>query len=414
MSLSRLAAVLAATTTAFALTVAGSGAGASAGAESPRPAFYEAPATLPKVNGDLIRSEKLDVALDWAEAFAGSYTATRVLYRSTNRAGAGRAVSGSVLVPTARWVGLGKRPVIGYAVGSQGIGDACAPSRQLSDGIESDGFAYEPVFVAGLLARGYAVAMTDYEGLGTSGKHTYLDRVSQGRAVIDVVRAAQRMPSTGLNAETPVAFVGYSQGGAAAASAAELAGSYAPEMKVKGTVASAVPADVRVLPDAIDGNKYAAFTWLVMAGLASSYDIDETPYLNQAGEEFFSGLEDVCVSDLLATAIPASTQYTADGASLGALMTREPFKQVIADQRIGRHKPNAPVLITHSLFDDVIPYAVGQQLATDWCDRGGKVRLSANITPGHAGAMLNHVAEMHGFLEARFAGLPASGSCWRL
>ena len=106
---------------------------------------------------------------------------------ATNRRGRSLAVSGTVLVPSAAWVGPGARPVIGYAPGTQGMADRCAPSRQFSEGLE-----YEAIGIEGLLARGYAVAMTDYEGLGTEGVHTYMDRVSQGRALLDVVRAASR------------------------------------------------------------------------------------------------------------------------------------------------------------------------------------------------------------------------------
>ncbi|WP_212723131.1 lipase family protein [Nocardioides jishulii] len=402
----RSAAVLVVTSVLAVLPLA---ATPSAHAEPPRPAFYEAPATLPAANGDLIRSEKLDLLLDPAGAHTVAFDATRVLYRSTNRTGKPIAVSGSIFVPKAKWVGSGTRPVIGYAVGTQGIGDSCAPSR-----VFSELFEYESIFMAGLLARGYAVAMTDYEGLGTAGMHTYMDRVSQGRAVIDIVRTAQRMPGTGLTANSPVAFAGYSQGGAGAASAAELAGSYAPTMKVKGSVASAVPADLRALPDAIDGSLYSLFTWFAIAGLTSSYGIDMDPYLNAKGKEMYAKIADDCVFDLLGSAFTRSSDYTADGAGLDELITRAPFEQMIADQRIGRIKPNAPVLVTHSRLDDVVPHRVATQLTQDWCSRGATVRLSSNLSPLHVGGMLNHATEIYAFLEARFAGLPAASSCWRM
>jgi pimeloyl-ACP methyl ester carboxylesterase len=109
---------------------------------------------------------------------------------------------------------------------------------------ESEGLEYESLFIKGLIERGYAVALTDYQGLGTAGVHTYMNRVAQGRAVLDAVRAAQRLSGSGLSSLNPVGLVGYSQGGGASAAAAELAASYAPELKVKGAVAGAVPADL--------------------------------------------------------------------------------------------------------------------------------------------------------------------------
>lgn len=53
---------------------------------------------------------------------------TRVLYRSTTAAGEPNTVSGTVLVPTTAYPG--RRPLVGYAVGTHGLGDDCAPSHE--------------------------------------------------------------------------------------------------------------------------------------------------------------------------------------------------------------------------------------------------------------------------------------------
>ncbi len=42
-----------------------------------------------------------------------------------------------------------------------------------------------------MLQRGYLIAATDYPGLGTAGPHPYLVGISEGRAVLDSVRAAR-------------------------------------------------------------------------------------------------------------------------------------------------------------------------------------------------------------------------------
>lgn len=374
--------------------------------------FYRAPATLPARDGDVIRSEHIAYRLDPQGAADVALTSTRMLYRSTDRTGTPIAVSGSVLVPRAPWLGPGgpaRRPVVGYAVGTQGLGDRCAPSRQLTDGIE-----YEGVFMAGLLARGYALAVTDYEGLGTAGLHTYTDRVSQGHAVLDVVRAAQRLSGTGVGPASPVGLVGYSQGGGATASAVELAASYAPELRVRGAVAGAVPADLATLPEVLDGTLWAEFAWFAIAGLSASHDVDLGPLLNPAGRAFLAEVSDDCVFDLARAAFRRSERYTADGSSLAEISARSPFRGILAAQRLGRRTPAAPVLVTHSVLDDTIPYALGRQLARDWCARGATVRLSTSAAPAHIGGMIPHSAGIYGYLEARFAGLPAASSCWRL
>lgn len=375
--------------------------------EPPRPAFYEAPATLPAANGALIRSERMTFLLDPLDATSLVRNATRVLYKTTNRAGEAIAVSGTVLVPTAPWVGLGTRPVIGYAAGTQGLADRCAPSRQFSEGFE-----YEGLVMEGLLQRGYAIAMTDYEGLGTEGVHTYMDRVSQGRAVLDAVRAARQVTGSGITSSSPVGLQGYSQGGGGAASALELASTYAPELRLKGAVVGAVPADLAKVATNLDGSLYSSFAFFALRGLAESYDIDFTPYLNAEGLAAMTAVEQDCVFDLLDNAFVRSETLSIDGQPLSALMTREPFASVIEAQRIGTIKPTVPVLVSHSMLDDVIPYPVGKTMAKSWCNKGANVRLSSNLAPLHVGGIVPHAAEAQLFWEARFAGLPQLSNCW--
>ena len=248
--------------------------------------------------------------------------------------------------------------MIGYAPGTQGMADRCAPSRLFSEGIE-----YEGLGIEGLLLRGYAVAMPDYEGLGTAGIHTYMDRVSQGRATLDVVRAAQRLAGTGLSSNSPVGLMGYSQGGGAAASAVELASTYAPDLKVKGAVVGAVPADLAKVATNLDGGLYSAFAFFALRGLSASYDVDLTPYLNATGRATSDRVEQECVFDLLDNAFVKSSTLSANGQPMSALMAAEPFRSIVEAQRIGTIRPTVPVLVTHSALDDVIPYAVGRQMA---------------------------------------------------
>ncbi|MCX4799842.1 lipase family protein [Streptomyces sp. NBC_01242] len=149
------------------------------------------------------------------------------MYRTTDRAGKPIAVTGIVLTPQDR--PPAPRPIVAFAPGTQGLADKCAPSRPMAAGT-----GYEARPVKHLLDRGYAFVVTDYQGLGTPGVHTYMTREAQGRAVLDSLRAAQCLQGAHLPDAGPVAVYGYSQGGGAAASAAELAPTYAPELQIKG------------------------------------------------------------------------------------------------------------------------------------------------------------------------------------
>lgn len=392
---------------AGALTALATTSADAAVAEPPRPPFYEAPATLPSANGTVIRSERVSFLLDPLDATSLVRNAQRVLYKTTNRTGEAIAASGTVLVPTSPWIGPGSRPVIGYAPGTQGMGDRCAPSRLFSEGIE-----YEGLGIEGLLLRGYAVAMPDYEGLGTVGIHTYMDRVSQGRATLDVVRAAQRLSGAGLSGASPVGLMGYSQGGGAAASALELSSTYAPELRLKGAVVGAVPADLAKVATHLDGGLYSAFAFFALRGLSASYDVDLSPYLNPTGRATSDRVEQECVFDLLDNAFVKSSTLSADGQPMSTLMTTEPFRSIIEAQRIGTIRPTVPVLVTHSALDDVIPYGVGRQLARSWCGKGANVRFSSNLAPLHVGGIVPQTVEALPFFEARFAGVPQLSNCW--
>ena len=375
--------------------------------EPPRPAFYESPATLPAANGTVIRTEPMTFLLDPLNATSLVTNAKRVLYKSTNRAGRAIAVSGVVLVPKTSWIGLGSRPVIGFAAGTQGMGDRCAPSRQYSEGLE-----YEGIAIQGLLNRGYAVAVTDYEGLGTAGVHTYMDRVSQGRAVLDVIRAAQRIPGTGLSATSPVGIQGYSQGGGAAASAAELAATYAPELRIKGVAVGAVPADLAKVATNLDGSLYSAFAFFALRGISASYGVDLTPYLNATGVETMTTVEQDCVFDLFGHAFVKSSTLSYNSKPMSDLIALPQFSAMIADQRIGNIRPAMPVFVGHSTFDDVIPYAAGRAMAKSWCSKGANVRFSPTLIPTHVGGYVPFGVEAALFFEGRFAGIPQWSNCW--
>ncbi|EAP97470.1 hypothetical protein JNB_18408 [Janibacter sp. HTCC2649] len=376
--------------------------------EPARPAFYEPPAAISGTPGTIIRSQPATEFIDPLGLSSLTVSATRVMYASKDRLARPIAVTGTIFEPKTPWIGLSSRPLISFAPGTMGVGDRCAPSRQLAESFTM----YEKIFMQGLINRGYAVALTDYQGLGTPGTHTYMNRAAQGQAVLDIARAALKRPGTTLRSTTPVGLYGYSQGGGAAASAAELAGTYAPELKVKGTVAGAVPADLAKVAANLDKSFYAEFLNYALLGLAAGHGIDINSYLNDAGKAVAKRTEGSCVFDLANSAFQNSATLTKDGRPITAYLAEEPFKSVIAENRIGNRKPSAPVLISHSLIDDVIPYAVGKQLAKDWCGKGANVRLSANVGPTHIGGAFPSSAESYAFFEARFAGLPQVSGCW--
>lgn len=383
------------------------GAASVSGAIEPtRPAFYTPPATISGAPGTIIRSEDATSVLDPLGVSTLVATAKRVMYVSRDRLARPIVVTGVVVVPRTPWLGWTPRPLVSYAVGTQGMADRCAPSRQLAEGVEYEGLGF-----GGLIASGYAVALTDYQGLGTPGTHTYMNRTVQGQAVLDMARAALRLPGTGLSGSSPLGLMGYSQGGGAAAAAAELQPTYAPELRLKAVAAGAVPADLAAVGTAIDGGTWAAFLGYATLGLSAGYDVAPSTFLNSAGQAWAKRLEGSCLFDFPQFAFTNSSAYSANGKPLPDYFTRAPWNAILADNALGARKSPVPSLVVHSALDDTIPYAVGKTMAQKWCAQGSSVYFSTNITPSHAGGMINYVAESQPFLAARFAGLPMVSNC---
>jgi pimeloyl-ACP methyl ester carboxylesterase len=139
-------------------------------------------------------------------------------------------VSGMVAIPKGR-APKGGWPVITWAHGTTGIADICAPSRLPA----GTGGLNVPMLESWIKA-GYAVVRTDYEGLGGPGPHPYLIGISEGRGVLDIVRAARELDP---HLSDRVVISGHSQGGHAALWAASLAKRYTPEIKLRGVLAFA-------------------------------------------------------------------------------------------------------------------------------------------------------------------------------
>ncbi|WP_030162050.1 lipase family protein [Streptomyces sp. NRRL S-244] len=327
--------------------------------------------------------------------------AWKIRYRSTTADGVPNTVSGTVIVPQDGRTG--PRPLVTYAVGTVGMGDSCAPSNNLPYGT-----AMEANLIQQLTLRGWAVVVTDYEGLGTPGVHTYTVGPSAGRAMLDAARAATRLPEAGLPADTPVGIMGYSQGGQASSWAAELQGSYAPELKVKGTATGGVPADLMKVADFNNGSYGSGLIFMAAAGQDAAFpELRLDSYLNPAGKALVAGMKDGCVA---IDAIAGSFKRVSD------LTTRNPLEQPdwqarLNQSRLGRTAPAAPVYQYHALGDELIPYAVGRQLRSEWCAKGADVEWQTIWVGEHVSGVITHSLAAGNWLADRFAGRTTHANC---
>lgn len=367
--------------------------------------FYTPPSDVSGEPGTVVRSEPSVFYLDPLKLLKAPADVTRVMYVSAN-ADEPTVVTGTVLKPRTPWVGPGERPVVAYAVGTQGMADRCAPSQQLAAGTE-----YEGAFIKGLLARGYTVTVTDYEGLGTPGVHPYVDPRSLGRNVLDSVRAAQELGI--VTSTAPVLVSGYSEGGNAAAGALEMAADYAPELALKGGYAGAVPADLARVAPKLDGSPYAAFLGYAVAALDDAEpQLGIRDLLNARGKEFLDQVQETCLIDGVTTyAFTRTSTLTLDGRPISAYLSRPDIAAALAERRLGTKAPTVPSLVAHSGLDDVVDYAQGRDMARSWCSKGAKVRFQTLLTPTHVGGAVAGFPNAFLFLEGRVAQKPLAFSC---
>lgn len=374
------------------------------------PDFYQVPASLPDEEGTLIRQQASTFYIDPVQLVEHDASVNTVMYRTTDSVGAPRAAVATVLEPT-RTGGQDGSPVIVHAPGTQGMGDQCAPSRQMAAGTQ-----YEGLGVAAALEAGYTVVMPDYIGLGTEGTHTYMNRADQGHAVLDAARAAQQAEGVAISPQSPIHIRGYSQGGGAAASALELAPAYAPELNLISGAAGAAPADLYEVAAQIDGSLYNAFLLFALGGMIESEGLDASQFLNEQGRARLAEAKEQCtVSALVNHSFVDTSTLTTDGSSFTELIQQEPFASIVPTHLIGNGRsPEVPVQVNHSMLDDVIPYATGRSLAQRWCAAGAEVSFDSNLGPTHVGGYVAGMPGVAVFTSLTLSQAPLVNSCWRL
>jgi len=179
--------------------------------------------------GTLLSAE--EIASDEIDPGGRGIRGWRVLYASESIDGTPIEVSG-IVIASSEPPADGVRDVISFGNGSVGLFDACTAS----DHIQSYPWLFYNM-VPQLISQGYVYVATDYEGLDTPGVHRYLIGPSEGRGVLDIVRAAQQIEEAYAGDRT--VLWGISQGGHAVLFAAEIAREWAPEIEVLGAVAAA-------------------------------------------------------------------------------------------------------------------------------------------------------------------------------
>jgi alpha-beta hydrolase superfamily lysophospholipase len=321
--------------------------------------------------------------------------AWRIRYHSTAASGADIGVTGLLVVPDAP-VPPGGFPLVTWAHPTTGAADGCEPS--------DDGARSIP-FVEDLVADGWAVVATDYEGLGSDGVHPYLVGDSEGHTVLDAARAASRVDGSGVEPASPTAIWGFSQGGHAAAFAAQLAPTYAPELDLVGVAVAAPVSDVVGFTARAEGmDDQLGVVLTVVNGFAAAYpELDPASVLTPAGLELLAEVEHRCIGEINEHATRPPAEVIARPPTEDAA-----FAARFEASRAGDAPVGVPVLVVQGADDDIVDPAATAALVERWCALG--VDVESVVRPGVDHGVLSADPYL-GWLADRFAGRPTAPTC---
>jgi acetyl esterase/lipase len=353
----------------------------------------------PSGAGHLLQAQPLPGAPDGASAY-------EIFYQSTGLNGEPITVSGMAIIPSGP-APAGGRPVVAWAHPTTGVVPRCAPS------LARKRFQ----MIAGLrlmLAHGYVVAATDYPGLGTPETHPYLVGESEGRAVLDSVRATRQIPDADAGAR--FAVWGHSQGGQAALFTGLLAESYAPDLKLVGVAAAAPATDLTSLMkadlDTNGGRNLTAMTlwsWSRVFGAPMDAVLDPSaiPTVDALANECIESIFDVIVRGQIAK--PLAQAFLQTDSFIGT----EPWASLLQENTPSPLPPRIPVFIAQGMTDQLVLPPVTRNYVAKLCRNGSAVAYDSVPNTGHGFVAFKASDAAVAWIADRFAGEPAPSSCGR-
>jgi hypothetical protein len=356
------------------------------------PSFYSVPKPLPAgPAGTLIKSQAV------ADSNLTGATLYRVMYKSIGRKRRLVAVTGMVVVPNGT-APAGGWPVVSWGHGTNGMADVCAPSLQGSSQIPG---ANE------LVAAGYAVTASDYQGEGTPGLMPYIVGVSAAEDTVFIVAAARQIPGVSLSSDYVV--WGHSEGGQTAMFSL-YDQTYAPSLHLRGVVAGAPPSQFSLIYDFLVTSPYD-FYLLMVAGSYHYYyggrAAPLAPILTKPARALIPDLDKGCsgyVSGVVANAVAATP-----GRSLKDLVPVNPFSVRKWATLLSANDPESfstptsvPLLIIQGGDDEQIPVISTQILQSHLCAIAQPTERWVYSGQSHAGVIAPSFNDMLHWIGDRF------------
>jgi acetyl esterase/lipase len=330
--------------------------------------------------------------------------AFRILYRSTGPNSEPIEVSGAIYIPSGP-APAGGRNVIAWAHPTSGVVQACAPSLMP----DNAGMIWG---LPDMLAQGYIVVATDYAGLGTPGIHPYLIGISEGRAVLDSVRAARALPNSG--ASNRFAVWGHSQGGHAALYTGELAANYAPELKLVG-VAAAAPATYLI--ELFDADKETAtgkeLTSMALYSWSNLYNVAPSMLVEPDAMVAFEKMAHDCIESVAEFEAISDAEKPVQNIKFLKInpTETEPWRGIMLRNTPGQAPAGAPVFIAQGTADTTVRPEITKQFGEALCKQGTRVHFILMNGVTHTFAARDSAGQTLAWMGDRFRGAPAPSNC---
>lgn len=365
--------------------------------------FYRWDAVLPAKPGIMLREEPMTAQ----DQITDADLMRRILYTSRDvRWHAGIVpVSGTLYTPKGT-PPAGGWPIIAWAHGTLGVADSCAPSWTTH-------IPRDATYINQWLKQGFAVVATDYQGLGGPGPHPYLIWEAEGRSVLDAVRAAlHAYPKLLAN---NLIITGQSQGSGASLGASQIAPGYAPELKLRATIATGVVATFPEGPVSLkedDERKTPArFDMLrLLGGSLPDNGPVATSLVTVKGQKLLAMAKTSCVRDM--GLFERSQHLDADTTFVGGQTQITSVLTSVTDMRQSRFP--APLFVGTGLADHTLFPRQQYAAVAALCAAGNPVEWKTYSGSTHNGTVNTAFEDELAFVKTVLSGKKALDSCHAL
>jgi pimeloyl-ACP methyl ester carboxylesterase len=232
------------------------------------------------------------------------------------------------------------------------------------------------------IEHGYAVARTDYQGLGTAGPHAYLTGIPEARAVADIALASRELVP-GIGKQWFAA--GHSQGGGAAIFASASGQAWAPSMTLLGVIDLASGSHVMegVAATRPAPNSGGLYPFLIR-GVEATAPLDEPAILTPRALAMIPDADSKCRDAL--------NQPDSFGGMSGRDIFRDDadlttFYSVLHDNDPASQHPAVPVFIGQGTHDTTCPEPLTDALAATLIAEGADVTYKVYPEADHRGVI---------------------------